>query len=106
MLNNNHKTKTKDQIKWKTIEAIIIDIIVASISVIAIMTATKLFFGKQIKAAINYADAVVVAEEGANQELIDFAYSNKKHVIEYTPMPELADKLSELYDKIAILDED
>ena len=59
-----------------------------------------------MKAAINYADAVVVAEEGANQELIDFAYSNKKHVIEYTPMPELADKLSELYDKIAILDED
>lgn len=59
-----------------------------------------------MKAAINYADAVVVAEEGVNQELIDFAYSNKKHVIEYTPMPELADKLSELYDKIAILDED
>ncbi|MBO5839577.1 MAG: glycogen/starch synthase [Bacteroidales bacterium] len=59
-----------------------------------------------MKAAINYADAVVVAEEEANQELIDFAYSNKKHVIEYTPMPELADKLSELYDKIAILDED
>ncbi len=59
-----------------------------------------------MKAAISYADAVVIAEEGVSEELIDFAKSSKKRIIEYAPMPELADRLSELYDKIAVLDED
>ena len=59
-----------------------------------------------MKAAISYADAVVIAEEGVSEELIEFAKSSKKRIIEYAPMPELADRLSELYDKIAVLDED
>ena len=59
-----------------------------------------------MKAAISYSDAVVIAEEGVNQELIDFAKSNKKTIIDYAPLPEMADSLSELYDKIAVIDED
>ncbi len=59
-----------------------------------------------MKAAIGYSDAVVVAQEGVSKELIEFARAAKKTVVDYAPMPELADRLSELYDKIAILDED
>ena len=82
MLNNNHKTKTKDQIKWKTIEAIIIDIIVASISVIVILLATKLFFGKQIKAAINYVDMISINTNNKIIKNIKFD-DEKKTIVSY-----------------------
>ncbi len=59
-----------------------------------------------MKAAINYSDGVVIAEEGVNPELVEYAKTTKKHVIDYAPMTDLADRLRELYDKIAILDED
>ena len=58
---HKHKTrKTNDPVKWKTIEAIIIDIIVAFIGVMAIMLTIKILFGKQIKTAINYVDMISI----------------------------------------------
>ena len=79
MHNNKNIIKTKDQIKWKTIEAIIIDIIVASIGVIAIIGATKLFFGKQIKAAINYADMISI---NTNNKIIkNIKFDDEKRAI-------------------------
>ena len=55
---HNSITKNNNPVFWKAIEAIIIDIIVASISIIAIILAIKLIFGNQIKTAIEYVNMV------------------------------------------------
>lgn len=44
------------KIRWKTIEFVIIDLIIAIISIIAIIFTIKILFGKQIKEVINYVD--------------------------------------------------
>ncbi len=59
-----------------------------------------------MKAAILYSDAVVVAEEGVNNELIEFAVANKKPVVEYRPFEEQKDLINELYDSLAVVDEE
>lgn len=59
-----------------------------------------------MKAAILYSDAVVVAEEGVNRELIEFAVANKKTVVEYCPFEEQKDLINELYDSLAVVDEE
>jgi hypothetical protein len=59
-----------------------------------------------MKAAISYSDAVVVAQEGVNQELIDFAIANKKQVIDYAPFEEQREKINALYDSLAVIDEE
>ena len=59
-----------------------------------------------MKAAISYSDAVVVAQEGVNQELIDFAIASKKQVIEYAPFDEQKDKINALYDSLAVIEEE
>ncbi len=59
-----------------------------------------------MKAAILYSDAVVVAEEGVNSELIEFAVANKKPVVEYCPFEEQKDLINELYDSLAVVDEE
>lgn len=59
-----------------------------------------------MKAAISYADAVVVAQENVSGELVEYAKSLKKPVVDYAPMEEQVERLNELYDKIAVLDED
>ena len=55
---HNSEIKNNNPVFWKAIEAIIIDIIVASIGIIAIILAIKLLFGNQIKTAINYVNMV------------------------------------------------
>ena len=59
-----------------------------------------------MKAAISYSEAVVVAQEGVNPELIEFAIANKKQVIEYAPFDEQKDLINNLYDSLAIIDEE
>ncbi|MEE1301596.1 MAG: glycogen/starch synthase, partial [Bacteroidales bacterium] len=59
-----------------------------------------------MKAAISYSDAVVVAQEGVNQELIDFAIASKKQVIEYAPFDEQKEKINALYDSLAVIEEE
>lgn len=59
-----------------------------------------------MKNAISYSDAVVVAQEGVNAELIEFAKESKKQVIEYAPFDEQKVLINNLYDDLAVLDED
>ena len=49
--------------KWQTIEATIIDVIVAFIIVIAIIITTKILFGKQIKKAIEVQQQIILNME-------------------------------------------
>lgn len=77
-----HKHLTKEQIKWKTIEAIIMDIIVAFIGVIIIVFAIKFLFGKQIKTAINYVDMISI--NTSNKMIKDIKYDEtKKAIVNY-----------------------
>ena len=55
---------------------------------------------------VEYSDAVVVAQEGVNQELIDFAIASKKQVIEYAPFDEQKEKINALYDSLAVIEEE
>lgn len=57
-------------------------------------------------AAISYADGVVIGSENINPKLLEFARETKKHIIEYGPMEEQAEKINNLYDKIIIPTED
>lgn len=59
-----------------------------------------------MKAAISYSEAVVVVQEGVNPELIEFAIANKKQVIEYAPFDEQKDLINNLYDSLAVIDEE
>ncbi len=59
-----------------------------------------------MKAAIMYSDAIVVAEEGVKPELIEFAVANKKQVIEYASFDEQKVLIDNLYDSLAVIDED
>ena len=100
MHNSTTKThsRTKQQIKWKTIEAIIMDIIVAFISLILIVTAIKLLFGKKIKAAINYADMISI---NTNNKIIkDIKFDVEKKTI--TSYPEYGTRYANI--KIESLD--
>ena len=73
---------TKDPVKWKIIEAIIIDIIVAFISIIIIISAIKILFGKQIKTAINYVDMVSINTD--NKIIKDIKFDEEtKTIITY-----------------------
>ena len=93
-----HKAKTKEQIKWKTVEAIIMDIIVAFIGVMIIMLAIKLLFGKQIKEAINYADMISI---NTNNKIIkNINFDHEKQVI--TSYPEYGTRYGNI--KIESLD--
>ncbi|HJJ11528.1 MAG TPA: class D sortase [Clostridiaceae bacterium] len=51
--------------KWQTIEATIIDVIVAFIIVIAIIFTTKIIFGKQIKKAIEVVDMISIKTDSS-----------------------------------------
>jgi starch synthase len=59
-----------------------------------------------MKAAISYSEAVVVAQEGVNPELIEFAIANKKQVIDFAPFDEQKEKINNLYDSLAVIDEE
>ena len=59
--NNNIATAKK----WQTIEATIIDVIVAFIIVIAIIFTTKIIFGKQIKKAIEVVDMISIKTDSS-----------------------------------------
>ena len=56
----HNNVKNNNPVFWKAIEAIIIDIIIAFACIIAIILAIKIFFGKQIKTAINYVNIISV----------------------------------------------
>lgn len=77
--NTYTQKRTKEQIKWKTLEAIIMDIIVAFISIILIITAIKLLFGKQIKEAINY--AAMISIKSNNKMIKDIKFDDEKKTI-------------------------
>jgi starch synthase len=58
-----------------------------------------------MKAAIAYADGIVLASEVVNPALVEFAQELKKPIVEYCPMPDIAEKMSTLYDSIMVLDD-
>lgn len=58
--------------KWQTIEAIIIDIIVAFIIVIITIFAINFLFGKKIKSAIELVDMVSIKQNNTNLSQIKF----------------------------------
>lgn len=82
MHNKKQKQNTKEQIKWRIIEAIISDVIVASISIVAIVFATQLCCGKYIKTAINYADMISINTNSKIIKNIKFD-EEKKTIISY-----------------------
>lgn len=53
-------------------------------------------------AAISNVDAIVIAEEDVNPELIEFARSTKKPIVEYAPMEEQFEAINQLYEEISI----
>lgn len=60
-----------------------------------------------MKAAINYSDAIVLASENVNQELIDFAKENNKNIVEYVADNKvLCEKINAFYDSIIEIEED
>lgn len=76
MLKSN---QNNNPVFWKSIEAIIIDIIVASIAVITIILAIKLLFGKQIKSAINYVDMISI--NSGDKLIKDLKFDEKTQTI-------------------------
>ena len=67
---------------WKAIEAIIIDIIIASISIILILPGIKLIFGKQIKTAIDYVNMISINKNSNIVKDLKFD-ENTKTIISY-----------------------
>lgn len=59
-----------------------------------------------MKAAISYADGVIVASDKVNPELISYAKELKKKVIDYAPREEQYPLINTLYDKIMIKEEE
>lgn len=54
-----------------------------------------------VKAAISYANGIVIASPNANPELIAFAKENKKHIVEYNDnRDEFFGQINKLYDTI------
>jgi len=58
-----------------------------------------------MKVAINHADGVIIASENVNSKLIEYAYSKKKPVVDYAPMPDIAEPINKLYEEIMILED-
>ena len=71
------KAKNNNPVFWKSAEAIIIDIIIASACIIAIILAIKLLFGKQIKTAINYVNMISTDKKNALVKDIKFDEETK-----------------------------
>lgn len=65
--------------KWKTIQAIIIDIIVAFIVSIGIIVTTKILFEKQIKKAIDVVDMISIKQN--NDIIPEIKFDNEKKVM-------------------------
>lgn len=54
-----------------------------------------------MKAAITYANGVVLASPNVNPELVQFAKENKRHVLDYTPdTTEFYTKINKLYETL------
>lgn len=84
--------------KWQTIEATIIDVIVASIIVIAIIITTKILFGKQIKKAIEVVDMISIKTD--NSIIPEIKFDQEKSTI--TNYPEYGSRYGNI--KIESLD--
>ena len=84
--------------KWQTIEATIIDVIVAFIIVIAIIFTTKIIFGKQIKKAIEVVDMISIKTDSSVVPEIKF--DTEKSII--TNYPEYGSRYGNI--KIESLD--
>ena len=84
--------------KWQTIEATIIDVIVAFIIVIAIIFTTKIIFGKQIKKAIEVVDMISIKTDSSVVPEIKF--DTEKSTI--TNYPEYGRQMSGRYGNIKI----
>ena len=75
-INNNHP------VFWKATEAIIIDIIIAFACIIAIILAIKVFFGKQIKTAIDYVN--IISVDKSNSLIRDIKFDEEtKTIVSY-----------------------
>lgn len=84
--------------KWQTIEATIIDVIVAFIIVIAIIITTKILFGKQIKKAIEVVDMISIKTD--NSIIPEIKFNQEKSTI--TNYPEYGSRYGNI--KIESLD--
>lgn len=84
--------------KWQTIEATIIDVIVAFIIVIAIIITTKILFGKQIKKAIEVVDMISIKKD--NSIIPEIKFDQEKSTI--TNYPEYGSRYGNI--KIESLD--
>ena len=75
-INNNHP------VFWKATEAIIIDIIIAFACIITIILAIKIFFGKQIKTAIDYVN--IISVDKSNSLIRDIKFDEEtKTIVSY-----------------------
>ena len=83
---------------WIKVEAIIIDLIVASLIFIAVIGSVKLLFGKQIKSAIEVIDMVSI---NTNSNVVSEIKFNKE-VNEITEYPEYGSRYGNI--KIESLD--
>ena len=84
--------------KWQTIEATIIDVIVAFIIVIAIIITTNILFGKQIKKAIEVVDMISIKTD--NSIIPEIKFDQEKSTI--TNYPEYGSRYGNI--KIESLD--
>ena len=73
----HNNVNNNNPVFWKAIEAIIIDIIIAFACIIAIILAIKIFFGKQIKTAINYVNIISVDKNNSLVRDIKFDEETK-----------------------------
>ncbi|MBP3708106.1 MAG: hypothetical protein J6J36_05815 [Clostridia bacterium] len=71
-----------DKSNWLRMEAIIIDLIVASIIVFMVISSINILFGKQIKSAINVLDMVSIDTNNAIISEIKFD-KEKNQMMEY-----------------------
>ncbi|MDR1006615.1 MAG: glycogen/starch synthase [Bacteroidales bacterium] len=58
-----------------------------------------------MKAAINYSDGIVMASEKVDQTLIQYAKDSKKPVVDYAPIPDIAEQINNLYNSIIVEDD-
>ena len=74
-----HNSMAKENpVFWKTVEAIIMDVIIASIGIIVIILSIKLLFGKQIKTAIDYVNMVTINKNTSMVKDIKFDEKTNK----------------------------
>ncbi|MBR2786204.1 MAG: class D sortase [Clostridia bacterium] len=76
-------TENNNPVFWKAIEAIIIDIIVASIGIIGIILTIRLLFGNQINKAIDYVNTVSLKTNSAIVK--DIKFDNETETITSYP---------------------